>query len=165
MKCKEAKDLILTDYVDKEISTEKEKALREHLLHCEDCRKFAQSVERTVVAPFQGAHKEIIPEDKEKEIWVSIQETIAAQEERTSVIERIRQVLFPRAKIPYPAFVLIGSFIVLFVIFNVLQKQSISIVEQNHNEDIVYLFSLIDEESNPLEETETYGTALEEYFL
>jgi|GEM_PF-2924410 len=69
MKCDQARELILTDAIDVEISTEDKRELLTHLVACESCRLLMDRAEADLVRPFEQAVRLVPP----PEIWQNIE--------------------------------------------------------------------------------------------
>ena len=57
MNCEKIKELIITDYIDNEMSDEKRIRLNIHFSRCQECKEFFETVKNTVVKPFANAKK------------------------------------------------------------------------------------------------------------
>lgn len=91
MKCNEARNLIATDLIDKEISAGKGSELAGHLAGCASCRAYEQAVVKAAVEPFKSARRASPPET----IWYNIKRSIT---ENTSKKETFASqwLTFPR---------------------------------------------------------------------
>jgi len=72
MKCKRARDLILSDYIDGELKGSLRIELEQHLAGCGDCRRFKEIAEKKAAAPFRSS-KTIEPPES---VWQYIKESI-----------------------------------------------------------------------------------------
>ncbi len=77
--CKDIKDLILTDYIDSETSSETQKQIEGHLLICADCRRFAEEAQKTLVTPFKETERRLPPEN----LWYAIKEKLEGRGRRS----------------------------------------------------------------------------------
>lgn len=75
MECKKVQDRLITEYVDKELGSEENAAVEQHLTACADCREFFEGVQRSAVVPFKEAG-EMQPDGA---VWQRIQEKIEAE--------------------------------------------------------------------------------------
>lgn len=164
MKCHDWQDLILTDYLDDQMSKEQTVSLEEHLSACQECREFVAHARKAVIEPFQYAQKAEPPE----KVWQSIKEVIGQgqdAEELVSFWDRIREIIF----IPKPAMALATTVIVIMAAtftFNHYNQQfqiAKYAVTQSETDDINYV---LDELAAYSEENNLYEqTGIEEYFL
>jgi len=158
-KCDQYKDLILTDYIDRQLSQEVSSELENHLLDCSDCRIFLKEVKNNKT-PFQQAFQEQVP----GELWDTIKQKI---ENDNQVNDRIEDILgklrglifFPRLVPVFVSFVLMllaGS-----VTFNRIQIQQTQARDQGE-----YLVSLLSNTTSVSQaESNDLGTPIEHYFL
>ena len=164
MKCNDWQDLILTDYLDDQMSKERTIQLEEHLSTCQECREFVAHARKAVIEPFENAEK-AQPSEK---VWHNIKDAIGEEqeaEEFVSLWDRIRAIIF----IPKPAMALATTAIVLVAatfIFNHYHQQfqmAKYVAMQNQVDDINYVLDELaaySEENNFYEQTD-----IEEYFL
>lgn len=165
MTCNEIQELILTDYLDGQMNSEEQMELEAHLTDCGDCRKFEAMARKRVIEPFRSAKMATPPEA----LWHQIKERIEQdREDITSVpaglIDRIRSTF----SFPKPAFVAASTIAVLLVavVFTKLPPGHNGGGSLNVEEPIEYVAYLM-EGAGPssIDETEGFGTLLEEYFL
>ena len=57
MKCEECRDLVLTDFLDGELSEDRRVELLSHIGSCEACRKHLENSKRTLVKPFENLQR------------------------------------------------------------------------------------------------------------
>ena len=74
--CKNFRDLILMDYMDKEIDGETKVRVDSHLRVCPECRQFAQEVENDLTVPFKKIGRETVPDH----VWASIKSRIEKED-------------------------------------------------------------------------------------
>lgn len=167
MKCKKVKDMILTDYSDREMRPEEGMLVEKHLALCKACREFASVVTKSAIEPFRKVETQK-PLDS---IWHRIKETIEAearQETRPYLIPNLTDKLKNFIYIPRPVFAIATVVVVaLFLgIFTKLYTNRQEIARSQSQEQVEYLANLLGENgyvSNG--EDIGYGTAIEEYFL
>ena len=103
MKCQKARGLILTDYMDGELSDERSREIEGHLSACAACRKFEAAVRAKTAAPFTLIKKEEPP----PYIWEGIRERVSSGNKAAAgivsdTVESMRWALSPLLKIPRP---------------------------------------------------------------
>ena len=161
MNCKECQDYLLTDYLDGELSPEKTHQLEAHLSSCPSCREMAESLRGTVVEPF-GKCDGALPAET---VWQKIKKEITAQEHapQEDWFKKLKELLFPK---PVFALATVACLLLFFVLVQPgLQQHRLAkntaLQQEKAAQSVEYLASLLDEGNNQ----ETYGTAIEEYFL
>jgi len=167
MKCKKVKDMILTDYSDKEIKPEQRELIEKHLAQCKACREFASMVRKSAMDPFRKV-KTQRPLDS---IWHRIKETVeveAQQETRPypvpNLIDKLKNFIY----IPRPVFAVATVMVAVLAlgIFTKLYINKQEITRVRSEEQVEYLAHLFGENGYALNgEDVGYGTAIEEYFL
>ena len=110
MKCKKIRELIMTDYLDGEITEELRQQVDEHVKTCPGCRELLQAVRTGVSAPLQGAELMRPPES----VWSAIKEKIEERESE-SVLELARDRFFELFTIRRPVLAVV-TVMLLFVI-------------------------------------------------
>lgn len=164
MKCHDWQDLILTDYLDKQMSKEQMVLVEEHLSDCSQCREFAANARKAVVEPFKYAQK-VEPSER---VWHNIKAVIGEEEkveEFVGLWGRIREIVF----IPKPAMALAATVIVIMAVtftfdhYNQQFQVTKRAVTQSEADDINYA---LDELAAYSGENGFYEqTGIEEYFL
>jgi len=164
MKCNDWQDLILTDYLDDQMSKERTIQLEEHLSACQECREFVAHARKAVIEPFESAQR-VEPSEK---VWHNIKDAIGEEqgaEEFVGLWDRIKEAVF----IPKPAMAFATVIIALlaatvaFDHYNQQFQTAKYIAIQNQTDDINYALdelAVYSEENNFYEPTE-----IEEYFL
>jgi hypothetical protein len=160
MKCRDYRDMIITDYLDREITAEKKKLVEEHLAECVSCREYMAAVLKSSIEPFKKVEK-IAPSIS---VWTRIKETIEA-ENRPFLAPKV--FCIPR-NVFRPVFAM-ASVAVLVLFIGVLTKFYINryeVARLRSQEKIVYFASLFGENGYTSDSEDIgYGTAIEEYFL
>jgi len=164
MKCHDWQNLILTDYLDNQMSKEQTVPLEEHLSACQECREFVTHARKAVIEPFKYVQKA----EPSERVWRNIKEAIGEgqeTEEFVSLWDRIKEIVF----IPRPAMALATTVIIIMAvtfIFNHYNQQfqmAKHAVIQSEMDDINYA---LDELAAYSEENNFYEqTGIEEYFL
>jgi anti-sigma factor RsiW len=165
MNCEKIKELILTDYIDNEISGEKKVRLNIHLAHCLECREFFEMVKNTIVEPFASAKKI----DPPGFIWYRVKEAIIAkQQERlgfvASIFKKLRSVFY----IPKPALAMSTIMALLFIVALMvnLKFSNKQALETNREDQAEYsTFSIETPVNAVLNNDGGFGTLVEKYFL
>lgn len=153
--CKNFRDLILTDYIDGEIEQKIKVQLEEHLRTCSSCREFADEAKTRLVAPFQKAAPDPVPQD----LWSAIETEILQQQENTSRnwLARLTQVF------TLPRLVPVVLSLVLFISAGMWMLYERQIVKINNEQEeyAAYVWDSVElsEADNGLD------TPLEQYFL
>ncbi|MBF0253243.1 MAG: zf-HC2 domain-containing protein [Candidatus Omnitrophica bacterium] len=164
MKCKQIRDLILTDYIDNEADKNILSSVESHFASCRECKEFYMAVKETIDRPLRES-VDLAPSEK---VWMNIKRSI---EERTcadteNVTEGLDIFGFLRniKWIIKPAYALAA----MLLIFTVGEIKYYNVKEAGLNnefiqENINYLLGVnANEEENG---AEGFGTGIEEYFL
>jgi len=164
MKCNDWQDLILTDYLDDQMSKEQTIQLEEHMSACQECREFVAHTRKAVIEPFEHVQKT----EPSEQIWQNIKEAISEERESedfVSLWDRFKEIVF----IPKPAMAFVTVIIALLattVTFNYYNQQfqmAKYIAIQDQADDVDYV---LDELAVYSEENNFYEiTGIEEYFL
>ncbi|MBU1062281.1 MAG: zf-HC2 domain-containing protein [Candidatus Omnitrophica bacterium] len=167
MNCRRVKDMILTDYSDREIEPDQRELIEKHLAQCKTCRAFASMVRRSAIEPFIKAE----PQKPLDSVWHRIKEKIEAetrQEARPYSIPNLKDKLKTFIYIPRPVFT-VAIVMVLVIALSVVAKLQVNkqeVASIQSEEQIEYLVNLFGENAYVSNgEDVGYGTAIEEYFL
>ena len=165
MNCKEVQELILTDYLDDELKSEKEKEIEEHISGCQQCHEFKTTVKKALAEPFKRLERAFPRE----EVWHKIKREIETEKQQLPVaglIERIKGVfLLPRNV--FALITVVVAIVTIFVMFVPLQRNNQEVLTVNTEkqvENLAFLADGIDYYSSETEDV-SYGTTIEEYFL
>lgn len=167
MNCNKTQKLLLTDYIDGEINERLLKKVENHLLGCNRCRQFLQTLQKRAIEPFRKNQEVQVPE----ELWQRIKNTIKTVEKEQTA--KLRPYLlsgfrFP-FRVPRPVFsviaavlVIVVSVIIIRVSFN--KKDSINIYLQ---EQLDFLSSLSGDYDTEIFDTDApdLGTKIEKYLM
>ncbi|MFC1599164.1 anti-sigma factor family protein [Candidatus Omnitrophota bacterium] len=166
MKCKQIRELLVTDFVDDQISDGLRKEVELHLAVCSGCRQFEEAVRGGAVEPFKGI-EEVPPPGY---LWYRIKDAITAKEAKEKkgslrgargLLERI--LVFPR---PAFAFATIAAVILMTVVITRYPVNSKTSVDISLKEQVEFLASL---DVNGLDYFDAgslnLGTSIEEYLL
>jgi len=157
MKCDKVKELLLTDYVDDEVSQEIRIKIEEHINGCDGCRDLYEAIkERTGMLS-----KALSPQEPPREVWENISARIYGEEEQVniSVRERIKELFFINKLV---------MAIVSIAIIAVMGTKVISIRNYNRTKNYVeqqMTAMLYLEENGEDEDIYDFDTGIEEYFL
>ncbi|MFC1666545.1 zf-HC2 domain-containing protein [Candidatus Omnitrophota bacterium] len=167
MKCKKVKNMILTDYSDKEIKATQKELIEEHLAQCRACREFASMVTKSVIGPF----RKIETKEPLDSIWYRIKEKIEAETQQETrpypthnLMDKLRNFIY----IPKPIFAVATAMVLVLClgIFTKFYSSKQEIVNMQSREQVEYLAYLFTENSYGSNgENVDYNTAIEEYFL
>lgn len=165
MNCKKTQELILTDYIDGQITPKLQRQLEKHISACDECRRFEQLLQQKAIAPFRSA-KEIKPPNF---IWQRIKESIILEKETQHARRpsRLRDSWSRIFTIPKPVFVIAAiMIIVISVVVTKLPFRTQSLVSAYIEEQIEFLSSL-DINGTSYSDTDymNLGTTIEEYVL
>ncbi|MFH1368636.1 MAG: zf-HC2 domain-containing protein [Elusimicrobiota bacterium] len=168
MKCSEARELLITDFLDNEISPESERQLAEHLASCQSCKEYEQTLIKTAVEPFKAVKRESPP----SYIWQNIQNGI---ENRNTADVRNPAVIM-KGWLTFPRVALAASLCGLLILASALiisnQRKDTYIADsdtfsaESAEEAGESYFSYLYEEVEITPETDSVlGTAAEELIL
>jgi anti-sigma factor RsiW len=166
MKCNEIQDILLTNYIDNELSGEHRLMIEGHLNQCPQCRAVLQTA-RSLNEVLSSAEKVAL--DKQK-IWKNITDRLDQDASSSLVYTPVRdthdrRVRFANLFKPAFAFGVLAALIVAMSYFAVSGKGRLA---QTLPEEEQYLATMADEiilaEQND-DFGEDFGTDLEAYFL
>lgn len=168
MKCETIQNLIITDYLDHEVSSLERSTVEQHLVSCPSCRVFLEESKKMTVEPFLKTEDANLPKE---EIWQTIQEKIEKEQTISPVtshpfvdlLENLKNVFYR----PQPGFVLASTLIVLLTIFTGIQTNRFVQMarEKKFQEKVADLAFVIEEMELASDDTNGYGTDIEEFFL
>lgn len=114
MNCKKIRELIITDYMDQELSKSMQEEVQTHLKTCSGCRVFEQAILKKISEPLRKIEALKPPEI----IWQRIQEAIDEEESvqySPSLLGRIYDFLKGAVVRRKPAFALSSAFVVILI--------------------------------------------------
>ena len=160
MKCKRIKEILITDYIDGQLSKALQEKIDEHLKICEQCREFEQLLQKKVIAPFKEAEQLQPPEF----LWSRIRESVTAPEEQAqTVMERLgrsfHNIFIFRKPVLSAATVM--AVILLAVIFTRIPFNGSKATNIYLEEQIEFLSSLDTEDPEHID----FGTSIEEFLM
>jgi len=159
MGCKDIQELLQADYLDGELGSVEEKAVREHLLKCPACRRLEAQL-RTQRAFLQSAKKEAPPE----RVWQNIRRAITTEATSResgirSVLERLRELLLTSRPVFAVATALTAIICIVVLAGAIILNQPFY---AGNGEDYLAVYTLNGENGESLS---NFETTLEEYFL
>jgi hypothetical protein len=159
-KCDHFKDLILTDYIDKELDKTVAESLESHLLDCNDCRAFFKDVKNNVALPFQQAPQQLVP----AELWSAIKESIEdANQVRDPLADFIDRL---KGFIVFPKMVPVFASVILMFLAGSVTLNTIQVQQAKDRDQGEYLVSLLSPTSLATSsDRNDGGTPIEHYFL
>jgi len=165
MNCKKIQELILTDYLDDQISDDWRPRIKIHFARCNQCKEFFEAARKAVAEPFVNVNKINPPEF----IWQRVKETIMAeQQKKTSLVASFLEKLKSISYAPKPAFAIAMTMamVILVVTMVKLRINNQETLSVNSEGQRGYLAYSIEEPVDILaNDNGGFGTSIEEYFL
>jgi anti-sigma factor RsiW len=157
MNCKHIQDVILTGYIDGELSAEEKSVMDSHISSCTACRQFLTSVQLT-----NGVLHQTTPSFPQDKIWLNIKEQIKETETaQPNLFINFFGTLKQFLTVPKVAVMTIVLILVVYYFAPHTQVQTASVPAQS---DVQYLVYFDDESSNEASDG-SYNTEIENYFL
>ncbi len=121
MDCKECRDIILNDYLSREITAKLQALMDEHIKGCQACAEYCEKATALIKAPFDGLSRATVP----AEVWDNIKSAIEVDGSK----DRLRKDPFAAIKerfgaiirVPRPVFA-ISSLILIVLLSTVLLR-------------------------------------------
>jgi len=159
MRCKNVRELLMTDYLDAAVPEKILARLRRHLEECQGCRRLEEEL-RLLRGSFTGAKRVEPPE----EVWSRVRDTITAHatgRSRGMAADFIRKILKGAAF--RPAFALAAALLIVTALFYASGSlhRAGRIVDQLSESDLAVYLAI----GNGDEAEQGFGTTIEEYFL
>ena len=166
MNCKRIRDLIITDYIDKEASEAVQEEIRVHIEVCAGCRAFEQSLREKVSDPLRKMETVTPPES----VWQRVREAIDNEEavrDAPSLLERVSDFLAGAILSHKPGVALSASLVVIFVAAFFVQ---VSLFRQGTVKDYLreqsdVMQSMSSPVNGELEKDIGFGTSIENVFF
>ena len=161
MNCEKIKELILTDYIDNQMSRQEKMRLDMHLARCQGCKEFLETVKNTVIEPFADA-KELVPPEF---IWQRIKETIISERQETrsfvaGILGKLRLIFsIPRSALAMSTITAITLIVMLTATLRFSNKEAREVQSEYS------VWSMEIPVSTFLNNDGGFGTSIEEYFL
>lgn len=166
MDCKRIKELITTDYIDRELDEKLMEEIAVHLRVCKECSIFEESLRKIAIEPFKNI-KEIKPPEY---LWERIKENIEKENKRQEqgLFIYIRNYLKSIFAIPRPIFAATAVIIAGIIIGGIFLGVSLNLQHQitDYFQDQIDFITSLDVNSSNSSTTNNsgFGTTIEEYF-
>jgi predicted anti-sigma-YlaC factor YlaD len=164
MNCKRTRELLLTDYLDKQTGLELRTEVEEHLKICPECRRLEAEIRRAIVLPFKDAKGPQAPHY----LWLNIKERIAERESsKRSLWNWLRERL-QVFTLPAPALTFASTMVILLAVFGLIAKQN---MDKNQISDYfsqqISFYSVLNNglENGDNKESADLGTTVEKYLF
>jgi len=164
MNCKKIRELLLTDYLDKQTELELRTEVEGHLKICLECRRLEEEIRRATVLPFKNAKGPQAPQY----LWLNIKERIAERESRKrSLLDRLREKL-QVFSLPAPALTFASTMVILLAVFGLITKHNI---DKNQISDYfaqqISFYSVLNNglENGDNKDSADLGTTVEKYLF
>jgi len=165
MSCEKIRELILTDYIDNEISDKEKIRLNIHFANCRKCKEFSETVKSTVVKPFANVEKIELPGF----IWHRVKEAIIAEQQNkpgflASLLKRLKFLFYA----PKPALALstIMALVLIAVLTTTLRFSNKQALEASRENQAEYSIYSIETPVGALSSNDAgFGTSIEDNFL
>ena len=167
MKCEQIKELIITNYIDGEISTSIQNEIKTHLITCSDCRQFEQAIRLSAIEPLKNAKREKVPE----EVWHKIKKVIEKKDEKVTLKDIVYNLrTFIRARRPALALATVTTVILIVLIIQKMPFEKPSALNTYLEEQVEFLANLNGANGNGENGSSDIvysglGTDIEKYFL
>ena len=165
MDCKRIKELITTDYIDRELDEKLMKEIDAHLRVCEECNVFEESLRKAAIEPFKNIKEMRPPEYLWERIKGDIKKENTRQEQGLFVY--IRNYLQSVPAIPRPIFAA-TAVIIACIIFGIILRGSLNSQHQitDYLQDQTDFISSLDvnTSNSPMTNHNGFDTTIEEYF-
>jgi anti-sigma factor RsiW len=156
MKCKEFRDMIITDYIDDELDRETRNLVEAHISVCEACRDYKENLLRASIKPFQNLTANAVP----GEVWLNLRERLAERKAAGA------KSWFRLPRIAFVSAAAAGLLIATFAIFKpaAVKEEAVQVFAQAspYNEQNFYLTSSHQPTQNS---EESFGTVVEDCLL
>ena len=164
MNCKKVRELLLTDYLDKQTGLELRTEVEEHLKICPECRRLEDEIRRAIVLPFKDAKGPQAPHY----LWLNIKERIAERESsKRSLLDWLREKL-QVFSFPAPALTFASTMVILLAVFGLIAKQN---MDKNQISDYfsqqISFYSVLNNgsENGDNKESADLGSTVEKYLF
>jgi len=163
MQCEKVKDLLMTDYIDKELDEPLSKEVEGHIESCGDCRSLKETLEKAAIKPLEDSQKQMPPEHLWQKIKANIEEEASSRSSLIDILHDLGSLLRKRR----PAFAFATAAAIVLILVSVIYFPINGHKELNtYLEEQGSFFSSINEESGYADKSVVdFGTGIEEYFL
>ena len=164
MNCKKIRELLLTDYLDKQTELELRTEVEEHLNICPECRRLEEEIRRAVVLPFKDAKGPQAPQY----LWLNIKKRIAQRESsKRGLLDWLREKIRVFS-LPAPALTFASTMVILLAVVGLVAKQN---MDKNQISDYfsqqISFYSVLNNglENGDNKESADLGTTVEKYLF
>ena len=164
MNCKKIRELLLTDYLDKQVGLALRTEVEEHLKICLECRRLEEEIHRVTVLPFKNAEGPQAPEF----LWLNIKERISERESgKRGLLDWLREKLRVFS-LPTPALTFASSMVIMLAVFGLITKHN---MDKNQISDYfsqqISFYSVLNNglENSDNKENSSLGTTVEKYLF
>ncbi len=161
MNCSHIQDLILTDYIDGEVSPEMKAQIEQHTSECAECRTFLFEALQTTIKPLSKAEKDF---EAKEEVWQKIQTQIEEEQvKRPSILEYLSNgfktfFAVPRAGVVFSA-------VIIAMLTAAIYFQSPPSHVGHYGVEKAHVVTEVADDLASSDDEESYGTTIENYFL
>ena len=165
MNCKKIQELIITDYLDNEVSAAVREEVRAHLASCPGCREFEQAVRRSASEPFRKMKRQ----EPSAEIWQRIKAALEQKQEKESrgllagFLDSLSSVFRSRKPVFALSSAIAAAIMVIFLVQAPLYRQKM--INQYLQDESQYMLSLRAPVNGGIESELEFGTGIEQYFF
>jgi len=173
MKCERIQEILLTDYLDKELNPAIAKQIEEHLVDCLKCREFLSEARQISALPFLETKKFSLPLESQEKVWLKIKKQIEAERPQSVAFNPLLDFISTLKSFvltPRPVFVLsaVAVIVLMAVVYlkpfnnqEIVRPQAPEIESGETYSDYVAKELFVSQ----TDDNGDYGTAIEEYFL
>jgi anti-sigma factor RsiW len=159
-KCDHFKELILTDYIDRQLDKNSAGSVESHLLDCSDCRAFLKDVKNNAVLPLQQSLSQPVP----AELWAAVRQSIEHDNQAASpmagFIDRLKSLTV------FPRMVPIFASLIVMLLAGSVTLTTMHIQQAKDKDQGEYLVSLLSPTGlSTVSDNNDLGTPIEHYFL
>jgi len=160
MNCKNIQELIITDYIDSQLSKKTRQKVEEHLKTCKNCKKFEKILLKSAIQPFKKVKKHIPPE----KIWIEIQKLLVKEKKYIFNISHKFKNFLQIKKLAFTTATVAALFITIFIFINLTlnNTQEINSYLQEQGE---FLSKLKSGEKNFYQDEYFLNTSIEKFLF
>lgn len=152
--CDYFRDLILTEYIDRELDKTSADGVESHLLACSDCRTYLKEVKNNTALLAGQASSQPVP----PELWDAIKQGIEDKPPFEKFINGLK------GWITFPRLVPVFASLVLMLLVGSVTVNTIQVQQAKDKDQGEYLVSLLSS-SSQADNNDDSGTPVERYFL
>jgi len=168
MNCEHFKELILSDYIDNELRSEQEGAIKLHIKECSSCAKLYQDISELSEGSFKALERKRVPQIVWQNIERSLDESSPTESDQMGAVDRMKGFLGGLLNLPRPALVFSSLALIVLMATTLLYLPNqngnpVSVSNSEKQDVILFLVSEYNNfESSSIDEN---GSMLEEIFL